>query len=165
MEKITALRHQSVIINNHSDADSTSTHPAPPASSRQRFSQLTLRASRCWIRLVSGPTMSSLCSQGVSIRKKLAASDLTRDRVHSVSLTGISNLRYHAAFLGTMQHYLTGHRIPSFSHCLQWMWQQKIATKAESASDINHRDGEPLTRAIWLKVKEQKATLTRQWVK
>ena len=46
--------HQSVIVNNPSDADSSSTHPAPPASSHQTCSRPTLGASRCWIRLVSG---------------------------------------------------------------------------------------------------------------
>lgn len=109
--------------------------------------------SRCWIRLVSGPTML----QGVSIRKRPAVSDPTRDRAPRLRLTNNGNRRYRAALIRPLRHYLTGHQIPSFSHYLQWMWQQKIATKAESASDINHWDGAPLIRAIWLKVKEQRA--------
>lgn len=61
VEKITVLCHQSVITNNHTDADSTSTHPAPPASSHQRPSRLTLWALRCWIKLVSAPEMPKPC--------------------------------------------------------------------------------------------------------
>ncbi len=114
--------------------------------------------SRCWIGLVSGPTML----RGVSVRKR---PDLIRDRAPRLPLTNNSNCCYRAALIRPLQHYLTQHQIPSFSHYLQWMWQQKIATKAESASDINHWNGAPLIRAIWLKVKEQRAPLTRHWAK
>ena len=72
-KKCTVLRHQTVIINNHTDADTTSTHPAPPASSHQRLSRLKPWASRCWIRLVSGPTMPRSCV--VAFRVSVSARD------------------------------------------------------------------------------------------
>ena len=129
------------------------------------FSRLTLRPSRCWIRLVSGPTMAR--PRCVALGALVSERDLpfVRDRAPRLRLTNNRNRYYHAVLLRPIRHYLADHRRPSFSHYLQWMWQQKIATKAEPASDINHRDGAPLIRAIWLKVKGQRAPLTRHRIK
>lgn len=73
-KKSTVLRHRTVIINNRTDADTTSTHPAPPASSHQWLSRLkTLGVGVLdQISFRSNNAQILRCSfQGVSISKRL----------------------------------------------------------------------------------------------
>lgn len=64
LEKLTVLSNQSVMINNHSYADSTSTHPATTASSHHRFYNRHTGVKQGWKK------KSGLSSYlGVSIRK------------------------------------------------------------------------------------------------